>query len=66
MNGDGSRFASVFDAARVAECRESASAMRNRAMAATDPDTRQMLVRIADEWDRLATEIEKILPWQSS
>jgi hypothetical protein len=61
MNGDGSRAASSFDAAAVAECRESASAMRNRAMAAKDPDMRHALVRIADEWDRLAAEIEKFL-----
>jgi hypothetical protein len=51
----------TFDAAKVAECRVSAAAMRNRAMATQDPAMRQTLVQIADEWDRLAAEIEKVL-----
>jgi hypothetical protein len=62
MNGDGGTSASLFNAASVAECRESASALRNRAMVAKDPEMRRTLVKIADEWDRLAGEIEAMLP----
>ena len=52
---------SIFNAAKVTNCRDSAAAMRNRAMAATDADMRQTMLRIADEWDRLAAEIEAAL-----
>jgi hypothetical protein len=57
---DGAR-PTIFDAAKVAECRVSAAAMRNRAMATQDPDMRHTMVQIADEWDRLAAEIEMVL-----
>jgi hypothetical protein len=61
MSGYGG-LPSVFNAAKVDECRVNASAMRNRAMAAKDPDVRQTMMQIADEWDRLAAEIEAALP----
>lgn len=57
---------SVFNKRKVDECRVSASAIRNRAMATKDPDMRRTLVQIADEWDRLAAEIETVLSGKSS
>jgi len=57
MNDDGA--SPIFSRGKAAECRENASKMRNRAMAATDADLRQALIEIADQWDILAAEIEK-------
>jgi len=51
----------IFDEAKVRECRDNASSLRNRAMAAEDRERRQALVRIAEEWDRLADEIEELV-----
>jgi hypothetical protein len=44
--------------ATPAECRERAAWLRDRAMALKDPEARAMVLA-AEEWDRLALEIEK-------
>jgi hypothetical protein len=49
----------IFSRSKAAECRENASKIRNRAMVVTDPDLRQTLIEIAEQWDILAAEIEK-------
>jgi hypothetical protein len=41
------------------ECRANASAARNRAMMAADSELKLTFIKVADEWDVLAAEIER-------